>query len=81
MDLRFFGAKKERKEIYSMETMVNIVLLPWTLFEWLFSIVMWYILVSWITKNYSEYGIDGSSITGWFSDAWYDLKQAIKFRK
>jgi hypothetical protein len=42
---------------------------------------MWYILVSWITKNYSEYGIDGSSITGWFSDAWYDLKQAIKFRK
>ena len=81
MDLRFFVARKEKREIYSMETIVNIVLLPWTLFEWGFSLIMWYILVSWIVKQKTQYGIEGSSITDWFSDAWYDLKHALKFRK
>lgn len=81
MDLRFFVARKEKREIYSMETIVNIVLLPWTLFEWGFSLIMWYILVSWIVKQKTQYGIEGSSITDWCSDAWYDLKHALKFRK
>ena len=42
MGLMFLEAKIEKKEIYSMETIVQIILAPWTFFQWIFSIVVWY---------------------------------------
>jgi len=64
-----------------METIQNIVLLPWTLFEWAFSLIIWYIIVSWTFTIFTEYGIDGSSIKNWFLNAWDDAKEVLKFRK
>ena len=79
MDLRFFVARKERKGIYSMETIVNIILLPWTLVEWAFSLLVWYIVISWITNSLFEYGIDGSSIKTWVLDTYDSAKEALKW--
>jgi len=63
-----------------METMINIVLLPWTLIEWGFSLLVWYILFSWISNSLFEYGIDSQSIKVWFLNAWDDAKVALRFR-
>jgi hypothetical protein len=64
-----------------METIVNIILLPWTLVEWAFSLLIWYILISWICGELFEYGIDGSSIKNWILNAWDDSKEKLKFKR
>ena len=81
MDSRFFVAKTEKKEIYSMETMVNIVLLPWTVIEWGFSILVWYIVFSWIkgVAQGEDIGEIGDDVKNWFIDLYHDAKKALRF--
>ena len=81
MDLRFFVARKERKEIYSMETIINIFLAPWTLFEWIFSLVIWYIVISLISRKFYDYGIDRYAVQDWAEHTWDTLKDALKLRR
>ena len=80
MDLRFFVARKGKKEIYSMETIVNIILLPWTLVEWAFSLLVWYIVISWTWMKLFQYGIDGDSIKEWVLNTYDEAREALKFR-
>lgn len=62
-----------------METIVNIVLLPWTLVEWGFSLLVWYIVLGFAVNKLFEYGIDGSSIKTWFMNTYDDAKEALKW--
>ena len=79
MDLRFFVARKEKKEIYSMETIVNIVLLPWTLAQYAFSLLVWYIIISWTWMKLFQYGIDGVSIKTWIVNAYDEARDALRW--
>ena len=62
-----------------METIVNIVLLPWTLVEWGFSLLVWYIVLGFAVNKLFEYGIDGSSIKTWLMNTYDDAKEALKW--
>ena len=79
MDLRFFVARKEKKEIYSMETIVNIILLPWTLAQYAFSLLVWYIVISWTWMKLFQYGIDGVSVKKWIVNAYDEAREALRW--
>jgi len=65
-----------------METMVNIILLPWTLIEWGFSILVWYVVFSWVKgiAQGEDIGEIGDIVKIWFIDLYHDAKAALKFR-
>ena len=64
-----------------METIQNIILLPWTLLEWAFSLVVWYIIISLVVNKLIDRGIDSEAILNWFHNTWEDFRHAIKWRK
>ena len=84
MDLRFFVARKEKKEIYSMETMVNIILAPWTFFQWIFSITVWYFVISLIFSKGDQMGFDrfavrrgAMKVADWIDRCWDRTKKVF----
>ena len=79
--MKSLEAKIARRAIYSMETIQNIILLPWTLLEWGFSLLVWYILFSMISNKLWDYGIDWYSTKAWFQNCWDDLVDLVKWRK
>lgn len=88
MDLRFFVARKEQREIYSMETIINIILAPWTFFQWIFSIVVWYYVISLVFSKGDQLGFDRFMIRkyairmcDWIEDCWDALRNALRFGK
>jgi hypothetical protein len=81
MGLKSLEARIVRRAIYSMETIANIILLPWTLLEWGFSIVAWYIIFSMISNKLWDYGIDRHSVVAWFQNTWDDLLLLLKWRR
>jgi len=62
-----------------METIVNIILLPWTLVEWAFSLLVWYIVISWTWMKLFQYGIDGVSIKTWIVNAYDEARDALRW--
>lgn len=81
MGLKSLEARIVRRAIYSMETIMNIILLPWTLLEWGFSLVVWYIIFSIISNKLWDYGIDRHSVVAWFQNTWDDLLLLLKWRR
>ena len=64
-----------------METIQNIILLPWTLLEWAFSLVVWYIILSLVVNKLVDRGIDSEAVLNWFHNTWDDFRDMIKWRK
>ena len=70
MGLMFLEAKIEKKEIYSMETIVQIILAPWTFFQWIFSIVVWYYVLRLLFSQAEDIGWERFAVKTYFYQAW-----------
>lgn len=76
MGLMFLEAKIEKKEIYSMETIVQIILAPWTFFQWIFSIVVWYYVLRLLFSQAEGIGWERFAVKTYLHQAWNWIDEA-----
>jgi len=71
-----------------METIVNIILAPWTFFQWIFSIGVWYFILSLLFAKGDHIDFDRWAVRkyvlracDWLDRRWNDAKVALRFGK